>query len=215
MTAVKIERLITSGFIGTGQPGLPPEGIKLENNVWFVGDDTEVLVIDAAHDAEEIVRTVGERDTLGILLTHGHEDHIGAAVEAARLLDTHIYLHPDDLFLWDQLYEEASPDFQLTEGATFSVAGVDLTAVHTPGHTPGSMCFVAQDLNTVFSGDTLFQGGPGATRWEYSSFPQIVESIQTSLFTLPGSMTVQPGHGDHTSIEAEAPALDAWLARGW
>lgn len=215
MNAAKIERLVTSGYIGAGRPEFPQEGVELENNVWLVGNDSEVLVIDAAHNVDAIVRAVGDRDTLGILLTHGHEDHVNAAVEVAKQLDTHIYLHPADLFLWEQTHGDARPDFELAEGATFSVAGVELTASHTPGHTPGSMCFVAPELNTVFSGDTLFHGGPGATRWEYSSFPQIVESIRTRLFTLPGNMTAQPGHGDHTTIEAEAPALETWLARGW
>ena len=213
MTSVTIERLITAGFIGAGRPGLPAEGIALENNVWIVGDAERALVIDAAHDADAIVRAVGERDALGILLTHGHEDHVNAAVEAARRLDTHLYLHPADLFLWQEVHGEELPDFELAEGATFQIGDVELTTRHTPGHTPGSVCFVAPALGTVFSGDTLFHGGPGATRWEYSSFPQIVESIQRGLFTLPGDMTVQPGHGIHTSIAAEQPVLDRWIAQ--
>ncbi|QIK62017.1 MBL fold metallo-hydrolase [Leucobacter viscericola] len=212
--AARIERLVTVGMFGAGRPGLPPEGVELENNVWLVGDDEQVLIIDAAHDADAIVRAVGEREVLGLLLTHGHEDHINAAVATAQALDTHIYLHPSDLFLWQEFYGDTPPDFELSDGASFMVAGVDIATVHTPGHTPGSVCFVASGLGTVFSGDTLFQGGPGATRWEYSSFPQIVESIRTRLFTLPGAMGVNPGHGDSTSIAAEQPSLEAWLARG-
>lgn len=214
-TSARIDRLITTGLIGAGRPGFPPEGVALENNVWLVGDDSEVLVIDAAHDAEAIVAGVGDRDVLGILLTHGHEDHVNAAVAAAQRLDTHLYLHPADLFLWEQTHGDTPPDFELEDGASFLVAGIDLTTVHTPGHTPGSVCFVAPALDTVFSGDTLFQGGPGATRWEYSSFPQIVESIRTRLFTLPAAMTAQPGHGASTTIGAESPALASWLTRGW
>lgn len=214
-TAPRIERLTTAGFIGAGRPGFPPEGVPLENNVWLLGNDSEVLVIDAAHDAQAIVQGVGEREPLGILLTHGHEDHVNAAVEAARALDTHVYLHPADLFLWEQTHGDTPPDFELTDGASFLVAGIELAVAHTPGHTPGSVCVLAPGINTVFTGDTLFQGGPGATRWEYSSFPQIVDSIRTRLFTLPSDMSARPGHGDSTTIEAEAPALEAWLARGW
>lgn len=211
----RIERVITTGTIGVGRPGLPPEGMELENNVWLLGDDQQVLIIDAAHDSDAIVRAVGEREVLGLLLTHGHEDHVNAAVATAQALDTHIYLHPSDLFLWQETHGDAMPDFELADGASFMVAGVDVTTVHTPGHTPGSVCFVVPALETVFSGDTLFQGGPGATRWEYSSFEQIVESIRTRLFSLPASTAVNPGHGASTSIADEQPALETWLARGW
>lgn len=215
MSEARIERVVTRGWVGAGQPDLPPEGVELENNVWIVGDDSEVLVIDAGHEAETIANAVGDRDALGILLTHGHADHINAAVDAARLLDTHIYLHPDDLFLWQVVYDDALPDFELADGATFSVAGAEFATLHTPGHTPGSVCFAAPALGTVFSGDTLFRGGPGATRWEYSSFEQIVDSIRTRLLPLPGDTEVRPGHGDSTAIAVEGAQLEAWLARGW
>lgn len=215
MTNVRIERIVTSGLIGAGRPEFPAEGVELENNVWVIGDGSQAIVIDAAHDASAIVRAVGDRDPLGILLTHGHEDHVNAAVEAARLLDTHVYLHPADLFLWEQLYGETLPDFELTEGASFVVAGAEITALHTPGHTPGSMCFLAPALQTVFTGDTLFQGGPGATRWDYSSFPQIIESIQSQLFVLPGELAANPGHGASTTIARENQDIDEWISRGW
>lgn len=212
---VQIERVITIGTIGAGRPGLPAEGIEIENNVWLLGDDQQVIIIDAAHDANAIVRAVGEREVLGLLLTHGHVDHVNAAVATSQALDTHVYLHPSDLFLWQETHGDTLPDFELSDGASFMVAGVDVTTVHTPGHTPGSVCFVVPALETVFSGDTLFQGGPGATRWEYSSFEQIVESIRDRLFSLPTSTAVNPGHGESTSIAAEQPALETWLARGW
>lgn len=215
MSEVRIERVVTSGLIGAGRPGFPPEGVELENNVWVIGDEAEAIVIDAAHDAEAIVRAVGDREALGILLTHGHEDHINAAVEAARRLDTHVYLHPADLFLWEQTHGAEMPDFELADGASFAVAGTEIVTLHTPGHTPGSVCFAVPVLGTVFSGDTLFRGGPGATRWDYSSFDQIVASIRTRLFTLPIETSARPGHGDSTTIAHEQPDLEAWLARGW
>ncbi|MFA7497226.1 MAG: MBL fold metallo-hydrolase [Leucobacter sp.] len=215
MSAARVERVITRGRIAVGRAGAPPEGFELENNVWVVGDDAEALVIDAAHDADAIVAAVGDRNPLGVLLTHGHEDHVNAAVELASRLDTHLYLHPADLFLWEQTYPEVQPDFELAEGATFFAAGLEFVTLHTPGHTPGSVCFAAPALGTVFSGDTLFQGGPGATRWEYSSFPQIIDSIREKLFTLPGDTTARPGHGDSTSIAVEQRGIEAWLARGY
>ncbi|MFT4231427.1 MAG: MBL fold metallo-hydrolase [Leucobacter sp.] len=215
MGEVRVEQIVTVGRIGSGRPGFPPGGVELENNVWVVGDDSEAIVIDAAHDAEAIERAVGDRETLGILLTHGHEDHVNAAIETAERLDAHLYLHPADLFLWEQTHREALPDFELVHGASFAVAGAELVTLHTPGHTPGSVCFFAPSLGTVFSGDTLFRGGPGATRWEYSSFDGIVESIRARLFTLPLETAARPGHGDSTTIAREQPDLEAWLARGW
>lgn len=209
-----IQRVVTSGVIGAGRPGFPAEGFPLENNVFVVGDDRSALIIDAAHDAEAVARAVGDRDPLGILLTHGHEDHVNAAIALADRLDTHLYLHPADVFLWEETHgAERLPDFELAHGAAFSVGGVELVTIHTPGHTPGSVTFYAGAIATLFSGDTLFEGGPGATRWEYSSFPQIVESINDNLLTLPAVTTVFPGHGSATTIGAEAPQIVAWLDR--
>lgn len=211
----RIDRVVTSGLIGAGRPGFPPQGVELENNVWIVGDDDSAIVVDAAHDAGAIAAAVGERDVLGILLTHGHEDHVNAALKAAETLDSHLYLHPADLFIWAQTHGDAVPDFELAHGATFEVAGAELAVLHTPGHTPGSVCFAIRSLGTVLTGDTLFQGGPGATRWDYSSFPTILESISTRLFPLPGDTVARPGHGASTTIAAEKPGLQQWIDRGW
>lgn len=214
--SVQIQRLVTLGHIGAGKPEFPPEGVPIDNNVWIFGDDSTALIIDAAHNADEIAEAVGDRDPLGILLTHGHEDHVNAAVTLAEKLDTHIYLHPADLFLWESTHgTEKLPDFELADGAVFSVAGVELVTLHTPGHTPGCVSFYAGTLGTLFSGDTLFEGGPGATRWDYSNFAQIIESIESRLLSLPGDTVVNPGHGASTTVAAEAASLESWVARGW
>ena len=214
--AIRIERVVTLGVLGAGRPGYPAEGVEIENNVWVIGDDDTAIVIDASHEAEKIAAVVGDRDPLGVLLTHGHEDHVNAALELAARLDTHLYLHPADLFLWEATHGlESAPDFELEDGAAFTVGGVELVTIHTPGHTPGSVCFYAGSLGTLFSGDTLFEGGPGATRWDYSSFPGIIESIETRLFPLPDSTVVNTGHGPSTTIGDEAPHLGEWIARGW
>lgn len=212
MTDVRIEHLVTGGTI-------PVQGteVYIENNVFIVGNDEEVIVVDAAHDAEAIARRVGDRKTLGILLTHGHGDHVNAARDLQQRLDANLFLHPADHFLWRDCHGEDAPlpDVEIQHGDAFTVGGVTLTTRHTPGHTPGSVCFVASELGAVLSGDTLFRGGPGATRWTYSSFPQIIESIQQRLFSLPGELTVLPGHGPQTTIQAETVQLQAYIERGW
>lgn len=204
----RIERLITSGTFS-----LDGGTWDVDNNVWIIGDDTDVVVIDPAHDVDAVAAAVGDRNVLGILLTHGHDDHIRAAVDAASRLDAPVHLHADDRMLWDAVHS-TPPDFEIADGATFVVAGIELTAMHTPGHSPGSVSFLASALRTVFTGDTLFQGGPGATGRSYSDFPTIIESIREKLLTLPAETTVCTGHGDTTTIGAEAPHLQEWIDRG-
>ena len=204
----RVENLVTSGTFS-----LDGGTWDVDNNVWIVGDDSEVIVVDPAHDPAAVKNAVGERKTLAVLLTHGHDDHIRAAVETAELLGAKIYLNPADRMLWDTVYETA-PDAEIADGDVFTVAGAELTAKHTPGHSPGSTVFVAPSLGAVFSGDTLFNGGPGATGRSYSSFDTIIESIREKLLTLPEDTIVYTGHGDSTTIGAEAPHLDEWIARG-
>jgi len=115
--------------------------------------------------------------------------------------------------LWHVLYT-VEPDRDLGDGTEFTVGDVTMTSLHTPGHTPGSTCLYIPQLGVLFSGDTLFQGGPGATGRSYSDFPTIVASIRDRLLILPGDTVVHTGHGDDTTIGAEAPHLDEWITRG-
>ncbi|NYV76005.1 MBL fold metallo-hydrolase [Streptomyces sp. UH6] len=208
MTA-RIERLVTAG-----QFSLDGGTWDVENNVWIVGDDHEAVVIDAAHDAEAILRAVGDRRLTGVICTHAHNDHIGAAPELAERTGATIWLHPDDLHLWKQTHPDRLPDAWLEDGLRIEVAGTDLEVIHTPGHAPGAVCLRAVALGVVLTGDTLFQGGPGATGRSWSSFPDIIESIREKLLTLPPETKVLTGHGDGTTIGEEAPHLEEWIARG-
>lgn len=207
MTA-RVERVRTSGVFS-----LDGQDFEVENNVWLIGDDDEVLVVDAAHDAGPIVETVGDRWVRAIVCTHGHNDHVNAAPDLAAATGAPILLHRADLPLWDQVIE-GRPNAEVTDGQRFTVAGAELVALHTPGHSPGGVCLWWEDGGVLFSGDTLFQGGPGATGRSFSDFPTIVESIRTRLLTLPPETVVHTGHGDDTTIGAEAPHLDEWIARG-
>lgn len=205
----EIQHLVTAG---NHDPQGPPVH---ENNVWLVGDDQEVLVIDPAHDARAVADAVGDRRVVAVVLTHGHWDHVRAARDFAALVDDPpVYLSPEDQFLWEESHGDA-PFEHLLEGKRFDVAGTSLRTLGTPGHTPGSMSLCCKDLHAVFTGDTLFEGGPGATHWDYASFPRIISSIQTQLFTLPDDTLVHTGHGPSTSIAAESPHLQEWMERGW
>ncbi len=190
-------------------------GEGFENNVWLVGDDGEVIVVDPAHDAEAVAAKVASRRVAQIVLTHGHWDHIRAVQEFAALAGfPPIRLNEADRFLWEE--EHPGAEFEpLVDGERLGVAGVELEVRHTPGHTPGSCSLVVEDLACVFSGDTLFEGGPGATRWGYSDFDQIIASITDRLFVLPDSTDVHTGHGPSTTIGTERPARAEWIARGW
>ena len=194
-----IERVRTSGVFS-----LDSEDFHVENNVWLVGDQHEVLVIDAAHDAKPILKAIGGRDVVAIVLTHGHNDHLNAAGDLWDTSRAPIYLHPEDRMLWDAVYPEVEPDRELADGDTFTVAGTTLRVIATPGHSPGSVCLYAEELGTVFTGDTLFQGGPGATGRSYSDHPTIVASITDKLLAMPEDTVVKTGHGEDTTIGAES-----------
>ncbi|MBO8193003.1 MBL fold metallo-hydrolase [Streptomyces oryzae] len=196
--AARIDHLVTSGEFR-----LDGEVHQVDNNVWIVGDDTEAVVIDAAHDADAIAAALGERTLRAIVCTHAHNDHIDAAPALAERTGAPILLHPDDLPLWKMTHPERSPDGELVDGQVVSVAGTELTVLHTPGHAPGAVCLYAPALGTVFTGDTLFQGGPGATGRSFSDHPTIVRSIKERLLTLPLETVVRTGHGDSTTVGEE------------
>ncbi|HEX6916496.1 MAG TPA: MBL fold metallo-hydrolase [Phycicoccus sp.] len=205
---VRVERVVTSGVFE-----LDGGSWEVDNNVWLVGDDAEVLVVDAAHDADAILGAVGGRRVVAVVCTHGHNDHVGAVPGLVAATGATAYLHAADRVLWDQSQEQP-PGGELADGQVFTVGDVELTVIHTPGHAPGASCLHAPDLGVVFSGDTLFQGGPGATGRSHSDFPTIIESIRTRLLTLPPDTVVLTGHGDPTTIGDEAPHLQEWITRG-
>jgi len=185
---------------------------EVTNNIWLVGDDREVVVFDAAHDAAKIVAAVNGRRVKAIVLTHGHNDHINAAVPLREAVDAPILLHDADHMLWDVVWPGESPDATIEPGGLLKVAGHELAILHTPGHSPGCCCFYDVASGVLLSGDTLFCGGPGATGRSYSDEPTILRSIRDRLLTLPDHTIVHTGHGDSTTIGAERARVLARVA---
>ncbi|MEU0543933.1 MBL fold metallo-hydrolase [Nocardia sp. NPDC005978] len=200
-----IDHTTTSGTFS-----LDGETFDVENNVWVVGDDLECVVIDAPHDVDAILDVIGTRKVKAILATHAHDDHIRVAPELSAATGAPVWLHPDDLVVWRLTHPEIDPDGELADKQIISIGGTALQVLHTPGHAPGAVCFHSPDLGAVFTGDTLFQGGPGATGRSFSDYGVIVGSIAERLLTLPPETLVHTGHGGSTTIGAEAPQLDEW-----
>ncbi|WP_340540547.1 MBL fold metallo-hydrolase [Nocardioides sp. GXZ039] len=195
--------------VSSGTFTLDGETFDVDNNIWVIGDDTECVVIDAPHSVEDIMAVVGDRKVKAIVLTHAHDDHSRVAPALRERVSAPILLHPDDKPLWDLTHgEDYLWDVDLADGTTLDVGGTTLQVLHTPGHAPGAVCLYAPDLGAVFTGDTLFNGGPGATGRSFSDRPTIEASIRARLFALPEDTVVHTGHGDDTTIGAEKALLD-------
>ncbi|MGD9962095.1 MBL fold metallo-hydrolase [Nocardioides sp.] len=200
--AARVDHAVVSGTFS-----LDGETFEVDNNVWVVGDDTECVVIDAPHSVDAIMKVVGERTVKAILCTHAHDDHVRVAPALRERVTAPIMLHPADQPLWSLTHTDHLWDVDLSDGFEITVGGTLLRTIHTPGHAPGAVCFHAPDLGCVFTGDTLFNGGPGATGRSFSDPEEIVESIRTRLFQLPEDTVVHTGHGDDTTIGAERAVL--------
>jgi glyoxylase-like metal-dependent hydrolase (beta-lactamase superfamily II) len=199
---VRVDHAITSGTFS-----LDGETHQVDNNVWVIGDDEDCVVIDAPHSVDDILAVVAGRTVKAILCTHAHDDHVRVAPELRVLTGAPILLHPDDQPLWELTHPDELWDVDIEDGQSIKVGGAALTILHTPGHAPGAVCIYVHDLGCVFTGDTLFEGGPGATGRSFSDADLIKESISRRLFELPDDTVVHTGHGSDTTIGVERENL--------
>ncbi len=213
-----------SGHVEPGGPAISRmvdlDGVRVEvrklsvgwidNNVYLLRDTAtqEALLIDAADDADRILAEVGDARLRAIVTTHGHRDHWRALDAVADATGAPVWLHPADEDL-----VRRTPDRAAEDGKRVGFGQAEVRVLHTPGHTPGSVCLLLGDRH-LFSGDTLFPGGPGNTFGDEDAFRQIMRSLRDKLFTLDDETWVYPGHGDDTTIGDERPSLDEWEARG-
>lgn len=198
----RIDHAVTSGTFS-----LDGETFDVDNNVWIVGDEVECVVIDAPHDVDAILDAVGVRAVRAIVCTHAHDDHVRVAPELRERTGAPILLHPDDRPLWELTHPDTLWDADLTDGQEIAVGGTTLRVLHTPGHAPGAVCLYVADHGCVFSGDTLFNGGPGATGRSFSDRDVLEASIRAKLYELGDDTVVHTGHGDDTTIGAERANL--------
>jgi len=182
----------------------------MDNNVYLLVCPTtaESVLVDAADEADRILKEAEGTTVRCILQTHGHRDHVQALRAVKDALGVPLGVHEGDAAMLP-----VPPDFFLRDGDRIPFGNQELLVIHTPGHTPGGVCFLVDGY--LISGDTLFPGGPGNTATALGDFPLIIESIRRKLFTLPDDTVVLPGHGRGTTIGAEKPHLEEWIARGW
>lgn len=181
-----------------------------DNNAYVLACATtqKAVIVDAANEADRILGIVADLHVDQVLTTHGHPDHLMALSAVTETLDIPWAMHEADIEIAGM-----TPQDRLDHGDEIVVGDIAVHVLHTPGHTPGSVSFVVEPF--LFSGDTLFPGGPGATRWDYSSFGQIMDSIQEHLMRYPDTTVVHPGHGASTTLGQERPHLGDWRSRGW
>ncbi len=185
-----------------------------EINAWIIGDDDEVIVVDPGIDAAPVLDAVGDREVLAVICTHGHAEHIAAAVQVAERDEAPVALHPRDRLLWRESHPDDDAEIEMADGGIFEVAEVQLEVMHTGGHTAGSVCLYCEELGVVFTGHALLATGPSPHDREFPDFAGQLTAIGEHLLTLPPQTRVLPGQGTETTIAVAEKKFDSWVAAG-
>jgi glyoxylase-like metal-dependent hydrolase (beta-lactamase superfamily II) len=184
------------------------------SNTWIIGDREEVIVIDPGRDAAGVLDAVGDREVLAVICTHGHADHIAAAMEVAERDEAPVALHPRDRLLWREVHADGDAEIEMADGGIFEVADVALEVIYAPGHTEGSVCLYCEQLGVVFTGHVLLADGPVPHDGEFPDFADQLNAIGENLLSLPPATRVLPGQGEETTIDAAEKNFDSWVAAG-
>ncbi len=205
----RIERVVSPGVIA-------PAGIghERESNAWIVGDDEEVIVVDPGADPALVLAATTDREILAVICTHGHADHVAAALQVAARDEAPVALHSKDVLLWREAHGREDPEIEMEDGGIFEVADVALEVIHAPGHSPGSVVLYCEGLGAVFSGDVLLADGPSPHEGHFPNFSTQLSAIGEHILTLPATTRVLPGHGEEITVAAAEKRFDSWVAAG-
>jgi glyoxylase-like metal-dependent hydrolase (beta-lactamase superfamily II) len=190
------------------------ESVTSTANTWIIGDDDEVIVIDPGDDAAAVLETVGDREILAVICTHGHEGHVAAAVDVAKRDESPVALHPGDRLAWREVHSGGDPEIEMEDGGIFEVAGVALEVMHAPGHSRGSCCLYCEDLDVLLSGDVISENGPVPHEGGYPNWGKQLDAIGAQVLTLPAETRILPGHGAELTVAVAEKRFNSWVAAG-
>jgi len=183
-------------------------------NTWVIGDDDEVIVVDPGESADAVMSTVGQREVLAVICTHGHARHVAAAFDVAQRDEAPVALHAADKLAWREAHKGTEPDIQMEQGGIFEVSDVTLEVIHAPGHSPGSVGLYCDQLGVLFAGDIVAASGPVAHDGYFDDFPGQLSAIGAHVLTLDGDTRILAGHGEELTVAVVERRFDSWVSAG-
>jgi glyoxylase-like metal-dependent hydrolase (beta-lactamase superfamily II) len=187
--------------------------VRGASNTWIIGDDEEVIVIDPGEDAAAVLATVGDREVVAVICTHGHSPHVAAALAVAERDEAPVALHPGDRQLWREVHDE-DPDIDMEDGGRFEIADVTLEVLHAPGHSRGSVLLYSDELEAAFAGDVVSENGPVPREKSFPNWGRQLDAIGAQVLTLPPETRLLPGHGAELTVAEAEKRFNSWVSGG-